>query len=388
MTLDFDKSSWKRVTFGDVVTNINDYFEANRDGVLPYVAGPHINGGEPTVVAYGSTDDDKFPPTFKRKFQRNDVLLHSRGIEKLAVVDREGVTGEKLFVLRSRNTAVLLQEYLIWLLLSPDSQAYMADNFTGSVNKFLNWKPLASFEFDLPPLDEQKRIADLLWAIENHLGTLTAELEALALVRGGSIEEGIPDTAHSVSLGDAASIASGLTLGPARRSMPDSAPYLRVANVQRGYLDLGDIKEVGATPTEIASKGIRKGDVLVVEGHASVLEIGRAAIWDRDDSPLHQNHLFRVRASAGFRPRFLLEWINSNRGRNYIRTVAKSTSGLNTINSTVLKAMPVPSVDVVDQDRVLATLALIDRVRDAIKREIHGLRIMKISFLVKFFGGN
>ena len=92
MSLNIDRSDWKRVAFGDVVANINDYFNPDVDGVLPYVAGPHINAGQPTVADYGSTDDDQFPPTFKRKFQAGDVLLHSRGIEKLASVSRLGLT--------------------------------------------------------------------------------------------------------------------------------------------------------------------------------------------------------------------------------------------------------------------------------------------------------
>lgn len=170
--------------------------------------------------------------------------------------------------------------------------------------------------------------------------------------------------------------------------MPDTAPYLRVANVQRGLLVLDEIKEVGATPTEIKRKGIRSGDVLVVEGHASVQEIGRAAIWDSQESPLFQNHLFRVRALDGFRPNYLLEWINSDRGRGYIRTVAKSTSGLNTINSTVLKAMPVPSVTLEVQDHLLERLASVDEARDALVRESAQLGGLRRSILATTFGGN
>ena len=179
MSLNFDKATWKRVTFGDVVANMNDYFDAGRDGVLPYVAGPHINPGEVVVAGYGSTDDDAFPPTFKRKFRSGDVLLHSRGIEKLASVDRAGVTGEKLFVLRSLDEGVVRQSFLVWLLLSPGVQSHMQENFTGSVNKFLNWKALAAMEVDLPPSDVQVRIADLLWAIEGHRLALERRSSAL-----------------------------------------------------------------------------------------------------------------------------------------------------------------------------------------------------------------
>jgi type I restriction enzyme S subunit len=71
MTLDLDKSTWKRVKFGDVVKNINDYFSPETDGVLPYVAGPHIDPESMRVRAYGKTSDDNFPQ-------------HSRGSSSLA----------------------------------------------------------------------------------------------------------------------------------------------------------------------------------------------------------------------------------------------------------------------------------------------------------------
>lgn len=117
-------------------------------------------------------------------------------------------------------------------------------------------------------------------------------------------------------------------------------------------------------------------------------EIGRAAIWDRDESPLFQNHLFRVRSSTDYRPRFLLEWINSERGRAYIRTVAKSTSGLNTINSTVLKAMPVPAATPRQQDELLRVLTLVDKGRACLSAESAGLVHLRSALLADVFGGN
>lgn len=211
MSFALDKSHWKRTTFGHVVRNVNDYFDADRDGVLPYVAGPNINPGEPSVATYGTTDDDKFPPTFKRMFRSGDVLLHSRGIDKLAAADRSGVTGEKLFVLRSQDEAVLLQEYLIWLLLSRRAQAHIKDNFTGSVNKFLNWKPLAALEFDQPPLDEQKRIADLLWAVEHHRLQLESSTKSIAEAVDAHLRELWESETGKRAIGDVADSVTGTT---------------------------------------------------------------------------------------------------------------------------------------------------------------------------------
>ncbi len=390
MTLSLDKSTWKGVRLGDVVRRSRKQVDPIEAAIERYVAGGHIDGDSITIDRWGDPGDGQMGSTFRYVFEPGQLLFVSARpyLRKSGVVDFSGVVADKTYVLSAIPENGLLQEFLPFVLASEPFIAYATAEATGSMNPRLLWGPLQRYAFDLAPLEEQQRIANLLWALEDRLRAITAELEALSFVRSASFEAGLALTATPTLLGDAASIASGVTLGPARRSMPDSAPYLRVANVQRGVLDLDEIKTIGATPTEIASKGIRKGDVLVVEGHASVLAIGRAAIWDRDESPLYQNHLFRVRATADFRPRFLLEWINSDRGRGYIRTVAKSTSGLNTINSSVLKAMPVPKLCIDDQDALLATLASIDGGRDALTREMTELRTVQSSLLAEIFGGN
>lgn len=95
---------------------------------------------------------------------------------------------------------------------------------------------------------------------------------------------------------------------------------------------------------------LKNGDVLIVEGHANVDEIGRAALWRAErDGILHQNHLIRVRCLPDLSPEYLNLYLNSVRGRAYFKARAKSSSGLNTINSSVVKDMPVPAPALVQQ---------------------------------------
>jgi restriction endonuclease S subunit len=252
MSVELDTKTWERVTFREVVANINDYFDVDVDGVLPYVAGPHINPGERTVARYGSTDDDQFPPTFKRKFQQDDVLLHSRGIDKLAAVDRVGVTGEKLFVLRSKDENTLTQPFLAWLLQSPKARAHMQDNFTGSVNKFLNWNSLAAMEFDLPHPDEQKRIADVLWAVERRrlaISQISCAVDAAVNVRLREVWKRDRDK-HAI--GDIAECVTGSTPS---KSNP-------------AYWNSEDVPFY--TPSEIASDTVRLASQRVSQAGAAI----------------------------------------------------------------------------------------------------------------------
>jgi restriction endonuclease S subunit len=385
MSLNLDKSTWKRMPFGEVLANITDRVDnPSEAGVDRYVGLEHLDPGVMTVQRWDSPEKVEAQ---KLRFLPGDVIFGRRRAyqKKVAQADFEGICSAHALVLRARPDCI--DPDFLPVFLSSD---YFLDRAiaisVGSLSPTVNWGDLKVQEFAVPPLDEQTRIADLLWAVERHRMQIAVEAEDLVDVRGRWIEAGLPRDVVDVSLGKAATVVSGVTLSPARRSMATKAPYLRVANVQRGALNLSEIKEVGATTAEIAAKGVLRGDVLVVEGHANVSEIGRAAIWDRNDSPLFQNHLFRVRSTAGFRPAFLLEWINSERGRAYIRTVAKSTSGLNTINSTVLKAMPVPSATLLQQDGLLERLTLIDRCLVSLHTEALAIQELRSSLFASAFG--
>ena len=153
-----------------------------------------------------------------------------------------------------------------------------------------------------------------------------------------------------VKLSDVADIAAGFTLG---RKVQDSnlieVPYLRVANVQDGFLSLSDIKRVAATKKEIEKWTLLDGDLLLTEG-GDLDKLGRGACW-RNQLPLciHQNHIFRVRLPRGqYDPDYVSFQMGSPYGKAYFLAHAKKTTGIATINQKVLGAFPLisPPIDV------------------------------------------
>ncbi|MDT7722680.1 MAG: type restriction enzyme subunit [Mycobacterium sp.] len=255
-------------------------------GVERYVAGGHIDTDALTIDRWGNPSDGQMGSTFRYVFEPGQVLFVSSRpyLRKTGDVGFSGVVADKTYVLDAIPENGLIQRFLPLVLTSDPFVEYATAGATGSMNPRLLWGPLQRYELDLPTIAEQKRIADLLWAVERHRLSLEAQVALLTRARERCIESGLAGEVIFTSLGEAASVVSGVTVGPARRAMPDSAPYLRVANVQRGSLDLKEVKQIGATLVEIDNKGLRRGDVLVVEGHASVNEIGRAAIWNREPS--------------------------------------------------------------------------------------------------------
>ena len=115
------KPGWKRVVLGDVVDVVTDYWDRNADVPERFVAGEHIDEGDLRIRRWGMTSDELVPPTFNRRFRASDVLFHSRNLKKLACPDFGGITGEKLFVLRSKDPKRLLPELLPVLRAEPRS---------------------------------------------------------------------------------------------------------------------------------------------------------------------------------------------------------------------------------------------------------------------------
>lgn len=144
------------------------------------------------------------------------------------------------------------------------------------------------------------------------------------------------------ALADVASIGSGLTKG---RKLTGSAttmvPYLRVANVQDGHLDLSEIKLIEATEADILKNTLRPGDLLMTEG-GDPDKLGRCAIWNAEiGTCVHQNHIFRVRVSETLLPAFAARYVQSDAGKAYFLKVAKRTTGIASVNKTQLGALPV-----------------------------------------------
>ncbi|MGI4871725.1 MAG: restriction endonuclease subunit S [Janthinobacterium lividum] len=159
------------------------------------------------------------------------------------------------------------------------------------------------------------------------------------------------------SVGELGNVSGGLTKNAKRTELEVQLPYLRVANVQANRLHLTEIETIGVSESEINRVLLQKGDLLVVEGNGSPDQIGRLAIWDGSISPcLHQNHLIKVRLHPLLQGPYVVNWLLSKEGRDYIREVASSTSGLYTLSISKIAALPVPLAPLPEQRRIVAKL--------------------------------
>lgn len=169
MNLSPDRIIWRRVRLGEVIARSKEQTTPSRGGIDRYVAGGHFDEDKLTVERSGDMDDGGMGSTFKYVFRPGQVLFVSASmyLRKIGVAQHTGVVADKTYVLEPIPGAGVLQEFMPWILLSDRFYEFSISQATGSMNARLLWSTMQRFEFDLPPLDEQQRIADLLWAIEN-----------------------------------------------------------------------------------------------------------------------------------------------------------------------------------------------------------------------------
>ncbi len=147
-------------------------------------------------------------------------------------------------------------------------------------------------------------------------------------------------------------------------------PYLRVANVQDGYLDLSDIKYIELRNTEVERYKLQSGDVVVTEG-GDFDKLGRGVLWKGQiQNCVHQNHIFAVRVNQKMlMPEYFAYLIQCNYGKAYFLSVAHRTTHLASINSTKLKAFPTLIPSFSEQKDIVAIIDACDAKITSLEQE-------------------
>jgi type I restriction enzyme S subunit len=238
---------------------------------------------------------------------------------------------------------------------TPEYRSYVERTSGGTNINNLKAGDLNEMIIPLCGFEEQKRILakidDLGARVERGRIALMTAMEQIDEFRRAVIAQAFVaplssggDVWPQVALGEICDIQTGLTLGKKRKPTDEltACSYLRVANVQRGRLDLTDVKEMQATDSEIERLRLRKGDILLNEG-GDRDKLGRGWVWGGEiEKCIHQNHVFRARLLD---PSFPPEWVShyaNEFGQNYFFSEGQQTTNLASISKARLSAFPVP----------------------------------------------
>lgn len=182
---------------------------------------------------------------------------------------------------------------------------------------------------------------------------------------------------------EVAEVGSGVTLGKDVSGFKTvELPYLRVANVQDGHLDLSSIKTIRVPVDEANSYRLQAGDVLMTEG-GDIDKLGRGTIWDGQiPDCLHQNHIFRVRANRQLLdPNYFAFVVESDIAKRYFFRVAKRTTNLASINKTQLRAFRFPVPPLQEQKKIADIIKTTKAITGGLVEKEASLRELKKSLM-------
>jgi type I restriction enzyme S subunit len=151
--------------FDQIAANITVRVEPADTDLERYVGLEHLDPESLKLRRWGSPADVIGQ---KLKFWKGDIIYGKRRAyqRKLAVADFDGICSAHAMVLRAKPD-VILPELLPFFLQSEIFHQRAMEISVGSLSPTINWSALAKQEFPLPPVDEQRRIADLLWAADD-----------------------------------------------------------------------------------------------------------------------------------------------------------------------------------------------------------------------------
>jgi type I restriction enzyme S subunit len=382
----------------------------------------------------------------------NDILFARTGATVGKSYLIHGLVPESVFasyLLRVRFKPGVTPKYVSYFFKSPSYWRQITESQVGIGQPNVNGTKLAQIRIPVAPLEQQKRIvaeiekqfsrldeavaslkrtkanlkrykaAILKAAVE---GKLTEDwrkqhpnvepasklLERILLERRGKwngkgkySEPEQPDITSLPKLPDGwiwacleaiAALKGGITVDKNRKSFnARKIPYLRVANVQRGYLDLSEIKEIDAPEADIRDLRLVPGDILFNEG-GDRDKLGRGWVWEGQLSEcIHQNHVFRARLYLADVSPKLVSWWGNSFGKNYFLREGKQTTNLASINITKLSAFPIPLPSAAEQQQIIneveCRLSVIDELEATVEANLTHADSLRQSVLGTAFRG-
>lgn len=271
--------------------------------------------------------------------------------------------------------------------------------FDHSTHKRYWIQQYSKIKVKIPPLPEQERIVarieELFSELDKAAETLNTTKQQLAVYRQAVISTSFPEltSSNSVRLDEIAEISGGITKGrDLSQQKTITLPYLRVANVQNGYLDLSQMKDIEVKLNEVDKYLLQEGDVLYTEG-GDRDKLGRGTVW-KNEIPrcVHQNHVFKARLNQERAlPQYVAYWSMSVYARDYFFKKGKQSVNLASINKTVLSALILPMPSLEEQASIInnieSRLSVCDQIEKTIEQSLQQAEALRQSILKQAFEG-
>lgn len=395
---------WKWIKLGDIAFEVSDRIDSpSESGLERFVGLEHMDSESLTVKRWGSTED---VTSAMKLFKKGDMLFARRNayLKRASMATFDGVCSGDAIVLRQKN-AEYVNGLLPLILNTENLWEFAIANASGSMSKRVKWRDLATFEIPLPPKEEQRSIADILWAAEDYIvknEKLVDETESYKKIlmrelftkgighnKFKDTERGkIPEEWEVERLG---AVLVDIKYGTSVKANSDDkgSPVLGIPNILGGKIDETSLKCVVLSELEKQNLMLKNGDILLVRTNGNPSYIGRCALFENKKGTwVYASYLIRIRVdSKRVIPKFLAKFLQSERVRRQFLSLARTSAGNYNINSEDIRSIIIYLPNLQEQCRIVEIFSELDDTIQKAQENVNKIKELKKILLNQFLNG-
>ena len=364
------KPGWKMVKFGDVVANAN-LVERNpeENGITRIVGLEHIDPENLHIHRWNNISEGT---SFTRKFVPGQTLFGKRRAyqRKVAYAEFTGICSGDILTFEPKDRNILLPELLPFICQSDAFFSHALDTSAGSLSPRTSWTALKNFSFPLPPLEEQKRLAELLWAADEAVekwNIVYADMESLLQTTRNNIFQKFSQTESHVQLKNIGHWISGATPSRARKDFWNgSFPWVSPKDMK--YDTISDSQEKITDAALTKRTPILPQDSILIVVRGMILAHTFPVARTLRNVTINQD-MKGIIPSEYFLCDFIFHWFKNN-NRNILNLTEESTHGTKRISTDILFSMSIPKPPLEAQKKAVILLNRVMNELRVIKNKI------------------
>ncbi|ECE6510541.1 4'-phosphopantetheinyl transferase [Salmonella enterica subsp. enterica] len=401
-------SKWEKVELSDIAIFQNGYaFKSSTyidsgDFVIRIgnVHDTGINLNNPAYVNATELNAEKF------RLSQGDILMSLTGnVGRTAFIKEEhlpAVLNQR--VAKVAFSSLIEKKFSFYLLRSNIVQSELLKCAKGAAQLNISTKDLDKIVVGIPSIREQKIIAEKLDTLLEQVDSTKARLEqipqilkrfrqaVLAAVVNGKAVNIDTDENTLTTLGN---IAKNIKYGTSKKcsETQGSTAVLRIPNIGPGYIINSNLKYADFDQKELVTLTLKEGDLLLIRSNGSVDLVGKVAVISENDTEyLYAGYLIRVRLDKErAAPKYISYCLQSPQLRQIIENIARSTSGVNNINSKELASLEIPLTPLPEQHEIVRRVEQLFAWADTIEKQVNSaltrVNSLTQSILAKAFRG-
>lgn len=393
-----DKSKWKSYKFEEIAHNINEKVDPTKTNLEIYVGLEHLDSETIHIRRYGKRSDVKGA---KLRVYPGDIIFGRRRAyqRKASIANFNGFCSAHALVLRAKKD-VIHPRLFPFFLHSDQFMNRAVDISVGSLSPTINWGTLKNERFLLPPKEEQEKIAELLWKLDEYLileNNLLKQLKTYKIVSMNNLLNGLDKNATNTDipqnwlklqikdLGIISTSSVNKKIDPNETEV-NLINYMDVyKNFDKRITSKMNFMKVTATDNQLVKNQVRVGDVLFTPSSETVEDIGISAVVIEDlPNTLYSYHLVRLSFFREIELDFKRYIFNNPRVLQHFskvcQGVTRMTLGINSFYNTQLLIPPIE-----EQKNISRTLKNIDETIIELNKKNEASKVLQKSLIGRLF---